>query len=227
MAGTLLWLSHSTSSLAGARLQRVQISDEDRAWQRIYGCWAPLTPGQLGDLMQGLARPWWIVGGYAIEAFTGVEREHEDIDMSIFVSDLQAFRAHLEPRFHLWSNNGGTFRFFDENHPEPLSPLSQVWVRENADTPWIIDCILNPSVEGRWQSKRDRDHLAALDDVTWIRQDGIRFLNPEIALLFKANSERASQQWDWEVAYQLLSSIQRRWLDDAVQRQASGVMRPV
>jgi hypothetical protein len=205
----------------------VQISDEERAWQRIYGLWEPLNPRQLAELMRGFERPWWIVGGYAIEAFTGIEREHEDIDMSIFVDDLPAFRAHLEPRFHLWSNHGGTFRFFDEKNPEPLAPLSQVWVREHAEAPWIIDCILNPSVDGKWQSKRNRDHVAGLDEVTWIGQDGIRYLNPEIALLFKAKSERPSQQWDWEVTYERLSSAQRAWLDEAVERQASGVMKPV
>src|SRR5690349_19107852 len=113
--------------------------DDDREWQRIYGRFQPLTPLQLKALMVPFERPWWIVGGYAIEAFTGIPREHEDIDMCIFVEDVPAFRARLEPRLHLWSNDGGTFRFFDEQHPEPLSPLSQIWVREHAGAPWILD----------------------------------------------------------------------------------------
>ena len=198
--------------------------EHDRAWQRIYGRFEPLTPVQLQELLRGFEKPWWLVGGYAIEAFTGVRREHEDIDVCIFVEDVAAFRAHLEPRYHLWSNDGGTFRFFDEKHPEPLSPLSQIWVRENADAPWIIDCILNPAVDGKWQNKRNRDHVADLDDVTWVAADGIRYLNAEIALFFKANSERASQQWDWEVAYPLLSEAQRAWLDETLVRQRGGLL---
>ena len=99
---------------------------EDPDWQRIYGRFEPLTPRELRTLMAGFERPWWIVGGYAIEAFTGIEREHEDIDMCIFVEDVPAFRAHLEPRYHLWSNDGGTFRFFDDRHPEPLAPLMEL-----------------------------------------------------------------------------------------------------
>lgn len=193
-------------------------------WQRIYGRFEPLTPTQLKSLLHGFDRPWWIVGGYAIEAFTGVPREHEDIDMCIFVEDVPAFRAHLEPRFHLWSNDGGTFRFFDDSHPEPLSPLSQIWVREHAAAPWLIDCILNPRVGGNWQNKRDIEDVRPLEDATWAAPDGIRYLNPEIALFFKAGSERAAQQWDWTVAYPLLSEDQRDWLELQLERRKRGLL---
>ena len=199
----------------------------ERAWQRIYGRFEPLTPGQLQELLRGFERPWWLVGGYALEAFTGVPREHEDIDVAIFVEDVRAFRTHLEPRYHLWSNDGGTFRFFDETHPEPLSPLSQIWVREHAEAPWIIDCITNPSVDGLWQNKRDREHIAPLEDVTFVDARGIRCLNPEIALFFKADPERESQKWDWEVTLPLLSESQRAWLDDALERRRRGELRRV
>ena len=33
------------------------------------------------------------------------------------------------------------------------------------------------------------DHVAPLDEVTWVAADGIRYLNPEIALLYKAGSK--------------------------------------
>ncbi|MCZ7578424.1 MAG: acetate--CoA ligase family protein [Dehalococcoidia bacterium] len=144
----------------------------DVDFARIYGPFAETTPPELQALMQGFERPWWIVGGWALDAFTGLERDHEDTDMSIFVDDVPAFRAHLEPRFHLWNNWGGTFRFFDADHPEPIHPLSQIWVREHAGAPWVVDCILTPSVAGKWQSKRDREHIAELDEVTWIDSRG-------------------------------------------------------
>ena len=201
--------------------------EHDGAWQRVYGPFEPLTPEQLQELLRGFERPWWLVGGYALEAFTGVAREHEDIDVAIFVEDVQAFRAHLEPRYHLWSNDGGTFRFFDDKHPEPLAPLSQIWVRAHAEAPWIIDCVLNPAVEGRWQNKRDREHVADLDEVTWVDGRSIRCLNPEIALLFKADPERESQKWDWEVTLPLLSATQRAWLDEMLERRRKGELRHV
>ena len=45
--------------------------------------------------MAGFGRPWWLVGGWSIEAYTGVPREHEDVDLSILACDVPAFRAHL------------------------------------------------------------------------------------------------------------------------------------
>jgi len=198
------------------------VDDED--FHRIYGRFAPLTPLGLRDLLVGFERPWWIVGGYAIEAFTGIEREHEDIDVSIFVEDVPAFRAHLEPRFHLWSNYGGTFRFFDDKNPEPLAPLSQIWVREHAEAPWIIDCILSPSVDGKWQSKRDRDHVSPLSEVTWRAADGLRYLNPEIVLFFKAARERLTDRLDFERTLPLLSEVQRSRLEVQLARREAGLL---
>src|SRR3954454_24979899 len=95
------------------------------AFFRIYGPWQPLTPAEVADVMEGFARPWWIVGGHAIEAFTGVHREHEDIDLAIFTEDFPRLRTQLGSRFHLWSNDGGTFRYVDDDHPEPLAPRAQ------------------------------------------------------------------------------------------------------
>src|SRR5688572_12741778 len=118
--------------------------DEDRAFYAVYGAWAPLTPVEVAELMDGFGPPWWIVGGHAIEAATGVPRPHEDIDVVVFSRDFAALRAQLPDRFHLWSNFGGTFRFIDDRHPEPLDPLSQIWVREDAATPWLMDIPLNP-----------------------------------------------------------------------------------
>ena len=56
---------------------------EDAEFYRWYGAWQPLDPAGVAALMAGFDRPWWLVGGWSIEAFTGVAREHEDVDLSI------------------------------------------------------------------------------------------------------------------------------------------------
>lgn len=43
----------------------------DRAFFALYGQWAPLTPAQFAAEMRGFDRPWWVVGGWAVEAATG------------------------------------------------------------------------------------------------------------------------------------------------------------
>ena len=60
------------------------------------GHWDAITPSELNDVLGGLTVPWWIAGGYAIEAFVGrAFREHEDIDAGLLRCDQLAVQRHL------------------------------------------------------------------------------------------------------------------------------------
>jgi hypothetical protein len=192
---------------------------EDHDFFLRYGAWEPWTPADVAEQMAGFPGPWWVVGGHAIEAFTGVPRDHEDVDVAIFGRDVGHLRRVLGERHHLWSNHGGTLRPLDGDHPEPLDPLCQVWVREDAAHPWRADFILNPDRDGRWQSRREPDHVADLEDVTWVDGRGIRFLAPEVALFFKTHLHRPKDEVDLGVTWPLLSAPQRAWLVTELRRR--------
>lgn len=49
-------------------------------------------------------------------------------------------------------------------------------------------------------------------DVTWVAADGIRYLNPEIVLLYKAPLRRPKDDPDFEAALPVLSGEARLWL---------------
>ena len=191
---------------------------EDIAFYDVYGDWDPLTPPQLAELMDGFPEPWWLVGGHSIETFTGVRRFHEDIDLVVFADAVPALRAQVGSTYHLWGNDGGTLRVIDDDRPEPIAPLAQIWMRENARAPWRVDCILNPKRDGRWQSRRHADLVADLDEVTWVAADGVRYMNPEVSLLFKAKQNREKDRVDLDNAWPLMSTEQRAWLRDHVRR---------
>ncbi len=70
---------------------------EEDAFLRLYGPWAPLAPTEVAELLAGFDRPWWIVGGWAVDAATGLPREHEDVDVSMLGRDVPALHAHLAP----------------------------------------------------------------------------------------------------------------------------------
>lgn len=199
-----------------------QPTAEDVAFCDVYGDWDPLTPTELRALMAGFPEPWWVVGGYAVEAFTGVPRFHEDIDLVVFSDDLPALREQFRDVYHLWCNYGGTFRILDDEHPEPLHPLSQIWMRRDSRSPWRIDCPLNPRRDGLWQSKRDDDLVAELDEVTWVADDGIRYLNPEISLHYKALQHRTKDDIDLDNVWPLLAAEKRTWLRETVRRTYPG-----
>lgn len=187
---------------------------EDRAFERVYGPWQPLTPSQARDLMAGFRPPWWVVGGWAVEAFTGVRRAHEDLDLVVFTTDFADLREHLSGRhgLHLWCNDGGTFRFVDDRHPDLLSPLCQVWVRRDATSPWLLDIPLNPVQDGRWVSRRDPALVRDLEEVTWVAGDGVRYLAPEMVLHHKARLRRPKDEVDLEAAWPLMAPAGRAWL---------------
>ncbi|HUG30431.1 MAG TPA: hypothetical protein VMQ65_07975 [Candidatus Limnocylindria bacterium] len=171
--------------------------EEDRNFYRWYGAWAPLTPPEVAALMGGLAARWWIVGGWAIDAFTGTPREHEDVDVAFFREDLSKVLAHLEPGLCVWSNLGGTLRPLRK--PEDLQDgARQLWVRRDGDSPWVMDLAITPHEGDTWISPRDERVRAPLEDATFVAEDGIRYLCPELVLFMKARFARSKDVGDLE-----------------------------
>lgn len=184
-------------------------------FHRWYGGWDPLTPTTIKAFMNGFDRPWWIIGGWSLEAFTGVARDHEDLDISILSSDAEAFRHFLGDNWTPWNVDNSWFRPFDHRFTD-VRPASQVWVRRNAQSPWILDVPFTPDTDGRWTNKRNPEHSEDLDNVTWVAPDGLLYAKPEVTLMFKATQAREKDRRDAEVALPLLEPPARRWLRDAV-----------
>jgi hypothetical protein len=194
---------------------------EDDYWETLYGGWDCLDPTGMRDFLDGFERPWWVIGGWALEAFTyahaaGAPREHEDIDVSILVCDVPALRAHVAGSWQLWNIHNGALRPLTDHWPDVQHPESQIWGRREADAPWAFDLPLTPDRDGLWTNKRLPDHVAPVDEVTWVADDGIRYLNPEIALLYKSRSRRLKDTRDLERVLPLLDDRARRWLREKV-----------
>ena len=167
--------------------------------------------------MDGFDRPWWIIGGWSIEVFTGVSRQHEDMDISILSSDAEAFRLFLGDRWTPWNVDDGWFRPFDDRFTD-VRPASQLWVRRDAQSAWVLDVPLTPDSDGRWTNKRNLAHTEDLEDVTWVAPDGLRYARPEVTLMFKAAQARDKDRRDADVAIPRLGPTAKRWLREAVSR---------
>ena len=184
---------------------------------RWYGGWDPLDPTTIAEFMDGFDRPWWIIGGWSIQAFTGVPRDHEDMDISILSIDAEAFRLFLGDRWTPWNVDEGWFRPFDARFTD-VRPDSQVWVRRDAQSPWVLDVPFTPDTDGRWTNKRHRAHTEDLEDVTWIAPDGLRYAKPEVTLMFKAALSRKKDRRDADVTLPMLDQAARDWLRSTVGR---------
>jgi hypothetical protein len=190
---------------------------EDAAFLRRYGPWEPLTLAEARELFDPIGVPWWIAGGQAAEAFHGQPRPHEDVDVSMFRKDLPRLRETVDGVYDMWSAGSGMLRPVTDRYPEPHAESDQVWLRAHALAPWRADVVLNPDREGDWVSRRDPEFSAPLDQVTWER-DGVRYLNPEQVLSFKARQLRAKDEHDFAAIAPLLDDAARAWLVGYLER---------
>lgn len=191
---------------------------DDTELARLYGPWAGRAPSDAFELFKGYRGRWWIAGGWAIEAFTGVARDHADLDLEVPRAELSLLRHYLAGRLDVWTAAAGALR--------PLLPgddvygaadvvlptgCGQVWVRAAGREPWEYDILLARGDAGRWEFKRDRRITRPLEDVLW-HHDGLPYLRPEVQLLLKAKGLRSKDQQDFDAAAPLLGTAAAAWL---------------
>lgn len=133
----------------------------------------------------------------------------------MFSGDAEAFRLFLGDRWTPWNVDESWLRPFDSRFSD-VRPDSQVWVREHATAPWVLDVPFTPETDGLWINKRWRAQVAPLGDVTWVADDGLRYQRPEVTLMFKARQDREKDRVDAQVTLPMLNAAQRRWLRDTV-----------
>ncbi len=198
------------------------LSNED--FERLYGPWATRTPADVAALFEGYPGTWWVAGGWAIEAFTGVRRNHEDIDVSVLRSELPRLRKHLAGRLDVWAAGTTALRPLlpdDDIDDDPDATLwdteGQIWTRVDAQSPWEFDFLLSPGSARLWEYRRDPSIRMPMGDALWER-DGVRYLAPEIQLLYKAKGLRPKDQADFDATVPLLNDRDRRWLRGALEQ---------
>jgi hypothetical protein len=178
-----------------------------------WGEWDHLPLTELLSTFEGLAVPWWIAGGFAIDAFAGSgRREHDDIDVSVFASDQLAVRRHLAE----WEPRYGEGLLNPWRLDEPLPPsVHDIWVRRDANDAWRFQVMLNPGGLDELVYRRDRRIRLPLDRATHV-VDGVRYLAPEVQLLFKSRGPREKDERDLSDCLPLMTAAQRQWLADAL-----------
>ncbi|ACV06052.1 hypothetical protein I6I18_02825 [Kytococcus sedentarius] len=189
------------------------------AW---YGDWTRRAPRDIAALFEGYGGSWWVAGGWAIQAFSGVERAHGDIDPSALAAELPALRRHLSAQgYHAWCAVGGALHPLlpeasPDGGPEVLpAGCGQLWLRRDAQSPWEYDLLLSPGTPEEWVYKRDDRIRVPVTDALWER-DGVRYLQPHLQLLLKAPGDRPKDRADLAACLPRLSGAQRRWLRDAL-----------
>lgn len=188
-----------------------------------------LVVSELAPLLQpihGLAAPWYLAGGWAIDLFVGrVTRDHHDVDIVVARSNQGAVFEHFSGRTLLKVIP----------HPEGLVGRGALvpWNGEPFDLPAHqvfaddergdrVEVLFAEISEGTWHYRRNPDVTLPIVDAVHSGDEGILFLAPEIVLLFKAPLMREWDERDFDTAVSLMIPDQRMWLADALDRSHVG-----
>jgi Aminoglycoside-2''-adenylyltransferase len=189
---------------------------DDEAIQRLYGRWSPMAPDEVRVLFDRAPFPWWIAGGWAIEAAGGRARSHWDTDVVVLSRDLAGIREWFAD-WHLWEVQQGNLR--------PLMPgdrlstgREQLWVRRDASSPWVLDLLLTPSEGNEWLYKRDPSVRLPLEEIGH-SVASVPYLLPSLVLLFKAKASRPKDEADLVSLLPDVSRQQRQWLAEAIRKE--------
>jgi hypothetical protein len=183
--------------------------EQDRPWQ-------PLSPQEVAQVLRDAAFPWWIAGGYAIEAFVErAFRPHGDIDVLMLRRECMAVRALLKD-WECWAADPpGTLRPWPADELLSAS-VDHIWCRRDGRDPWRFQLMLDDADGGIWQSRRSAAVRRPIAEMGWRDGADLPYLAAETQLFYKAKFPRPKDEQDFSAALPLLSELQRAWLRDAI-----------
>jgi hypothetical protein len=185
------------------------------------GAWRPWTPAEVARRLAGVHVPWCVVGGWAIDLFLGGQtRRHGDLEIAVARADLPVLRRALDD-FVLHAVGDGQVRALATGEPPPHD-THQNWVLDVEADAWRMDVMLEPGDATTWVYRRDGSIRAPRPFMVGCSADGVPFLQPHGALLFKAEGTRPKDEADLARCLPRLDDERRAWLAAALARTQPG-----
>ncbi len=183
------------------------------------GRWEPASVDELVGLMAGFPVPWWIAGGWAIDLHLGRRtRPHADIDILVLRADLPALRDRLRDWDLHAADPPGRLRQWEAHDPLP-PPVHDVRCRRTPTDPWQLQLMVDDTLDGDWIYRRDPHVRRAVPSLRGPASTAQRpVLTPDVQLLYKSARPRPKDIADFRATLPELTTQQRSWLHDALNR---------
>jgi hypothetical protein len=174
-----------------------------------------LAPSQIKAIMADFGSPWAVAGGWAIDLFLEKEtRPHRDIEIAVFRDDQAALHDHLSG-WILEKVVGGESSIWRPGERLTL-PTHEIQCRNAESSPPRFEVLLNEREDAQWVYRRDLRVRRALPKTLQDSKMGVKFICPEIVLLYKSKNPRPHDLQDFEAAVGRLDAEQKVWLKRAL-----------
>ncbi|MET0423229.1 MAG: hypothetical protein ABW046_05115 [Actinoplanes sp.] len=176
------------------------------AWQ----CW---SPQQIAARLAGIATPWYVAGGWAVDLHLGrVTREHEDLEIGVPRERFAEVAGRLPELAFFVAGSGRVV----PATPEALDAEYQTWAYDVAGEAWRFDVMREPHDGDVWISRRHESLRRPYGEMIRRTSDGIPYLAPDVVLLFKAKHRRPKDEADHALLAPQLTATEREWLNRAL-----------
>jgi uncharacterized protein CbrC (UPF0167 family) len=198
----------------GIELSPAGIEALDARWS---SCW---TPGEVAQHLAGIAAPWCVAAGWALDLFRGKQaREHGDIEIAIPAATFPEVRGRF-PGYAFDAVSSG--RIWENAAPDVLAATHQTWLRDAVTGNYMLDVFREPHDGQTWVCRHDETIRLPYSEIIHHTPDGIPYLAPELVLLFKAKHARPKDQADFDETIPHMTSAQRTALAEFIARAHPG-----
>lgn len=172
-------------------------------------------PTRISSLMRDFKPNWFIAGGWAVDLFLGKQtRPHRDIEIAIFRNDQLELQNYLKS-WNLKKVVGG--ELFDWEKGEFLKlPVHEIHCFKENNEPQLLEVLLNEANGKDWVFRRDKRITKPILKLFLTTNSGIKFLRPEIILLYKSKNPREKDEDDFIAVKKYLDFEGKEWLKNAL-----------
>ncbi|MDQ6788120.1 MAG: hypothetical protein M3033_15050 [Acidobacteriota bacterium] len=172
-------------------------------------------PLQIATVMRDFKPSWFVAGGWAIDLFLEKEtRLHQDIEVAIFRKDQIALHNYFDDWLLQKVVNGESFDWYRD---ELLTlPTHEIHCFNETAQPPQIEILLNESNETEWLYRREQKIRRSLFEIQLESSTGVKFLCPEVVLLYKSKNTLAKDEQDFQAVVKYLDAETKEWLKYAI-----------
>lgn len=169
---------------------------------------------KVAALMRGFKFEWCVAGGWAIDLFLEREtRPHDDIEIAIFRRDQISMQKHLDGWLLRKAEN---YQLSSWKKGEFLElPIHEIRCFDKTSESSQLEVLLNETDGENWVFRRNRSVTKPLSEFYLTSKSGVKFLCPEIVLLYKSKSPRPKDEQDFQKTVSHLNSASKEWLKNA------------